>query len=100
MELKILGKKIDSSLEHELFADEILHPFGFNARIVFAKESPYEGRTDIYHNLTEIHNRFKGCEFCPQIAFESDIHYVGGTRRINEIVSVRVTKAKHLYKSY
>lgn len=101
MKLTILGKQLDSSIEHEVFADDTLHPFGFNARIVFKDDSVYEGEVHTYHNLTEVHHM---CDMfdnrSDSIAFESDIHYTGGTRRINEIVSVKVTIAKHLYKSY
>ena len=101
MELRILGKKLDSSLEHEVFADEVLHPFGFNARIIFTKESVYVYKVNIYHNLTEVHHM---CDMfdnsSDSIAFESDIHQTGGTRKINEIVSVKVTIAKRLHKSY
>lgn len=121
MTLTFLGTQLDSSVEHELLADE--HTLGFDAFIHFPKRSRihpefagldenYEPiykdkilytqpeETLVYHNLTEIHHRYGMGVFGMQIAFESDIQKHGCTRHIDEITSVVITMATKKHRGF
>lgn len=119
MKLVFLGKTIDHDKEHEIFAHSAEHfelykrdsrphqsnypefsEYGFNAKVLFTKEGRYEGATHTYYNLTEIHNLFGNFEPRPEIAFESDIHGTGGTRYLQDIISVRITPATKKHRNF
>lgn len=59
---------------------------GFDVRIKFKADSPFGSVEEIRHNVTEIHylyESFTGMN--DSIAFESDIHFTGGTLKIEYI---------------
>lgn len=126
MKLVFLGQTLDQDTEHEIFANPAEYytekfdsngidpykfkehqsnypefsEYGFNAKVRFTKEGRYEGAVHTYYNLTEIHNLFGNFEPRPEIAFESDIHGTGGTRYLQDIISVRVTPATKKHRHF
>lgn len=98
MKITYLGKELDASKEHELFSE---NEFGFKVTIQCTKESWYPEKEHIVYNCTEVHNLWsKNYMGGASIAFESDIHGSGFTRRIDDIESVTIEKADKLYDSY
>lgn len=90
MKLIYLGKELDSEVEHELFAE---NEHGFKVTVTYREDSEVSKRegkklVEIRNNVTEVHNLFNsswpGGRRC---AFESDIHYTGGHRGIDELES-------------
>lgn len=96
MKIIYLGKELDVTKEHELFSD---NEFGFKVDIKYTEESWYPTKEDTAYNCTEVHHLFDTNYMGgPSIAFESDIHYTGFTRRIDRIESVTIELADKLYK--
>lgn len=98
MKLIYLGQELDTTKEHELlFKSE----FGFKVDIKYTKESWYPTKEGTAYNCTEVHhlwsNDYMGGA---SIAFESDIHCSGFTRRIDDIESVNIEIANELYDSF
>ena len=100
----ILGKTFEKlNVEKEIFYDETHNdaPFGVNVKIVFHKESHYNGRKEIRYNATEfhyLHETFGLTEY--SVAIESDIHRTGGTLDLTHIKSIVVTKATKKHRDY
>jgi hypothetical protein len=96
MKLIYLGEELDSTKEHELLTDS---EFGFKVDIEMTKESFYKDTTA--YNCTEVHHLWSEDYMGgASIAFESDIHGTGFTRRINDIESVTIELATKLYNQY
>ena len=98
MKIIYLGKELDVTKEHEIFST---NEFGFKVDIKHTKESWYTIKEDTAYNCTEVHhlwslNYMGGAS----IAFESDIHGTGFTRRIDTIESVIIELADMLFDSY
>ena len=95
-----LGQELDTEKEHELISD---NEFGFKIDIKHTKESWYPVKEDTAYNCTEFHWRYTDI-FNPTpsegVAFESDIHNTGFTRKINTIESVTIELADKLYNEY
>lgn len=85
--LTFKGTQLDSSIEHELFPTED-DKYGFIAYVEYQN-----GQVQVFHNLTEVHWRFKSGFSDPQVAFESDIHSIGCTRTIDMLRSVIIQQA-------
>jgi hypothetical protein len=97
MKIIYLGEEIEATKEHELFSK---NEFGFKVTIQNTKESWYPEKEEIIHNCTEVHNLWSlNYMGGASIAFESDIHRTGFTRRIDDIESVNIEKAdkRHRY---
>ena len=79
--------------ELEIFNKE----FGFNVKITFK-----DGFVQTRNNCTEVHHsyesRFTGDK--RRSAFESDIHWNGGTVAVHEMNKIVVTTATKIEKSY
>jgi hypothetical protein len=97
MKLIYLGKELDTTQEHELITDS---EFGFKVDIKMTEESGYTVKETAY-NCTEVHHLWsENYMGGASIAFESDIHRTGFTRRINDIESVTIEWADKLYENY
>ena len=98
MKLIYLGQELDTTKEHELVTES---EFGFKVHIKYTRESWYPIREYYCHNITEVHHLFSEDYMGgPSIAFESDIHQTGFTRRISDIESVDIELADKLYNSF
>lgn len=102
MKLIYKGVELDSTTEHELFCTN--EKLGFDVEInfseTFCKERKVE-RVVKYHNVTEVHNKFKSFDSDgDKIAFESDIHCTGGWRYIKDIEQVIITDATEVAEDY
>lgn len=98
MKLIYLGQELDTSKEHELLSDS---EFGFKVDIKYTEESWYPKKEDTAYNCTEVHHLWSlNYMGGPSIAFESDIHSTGFTRRISDVESVTIEIANRLYESY
>ena len=96
MQLFNNGITLDSSKEHEI-VDNGVH--GMDVTII-----DNEGNTTLFHNITEVHHKYKQDSewieaFGEGIAFESDIHSGGCTRRIKDllVVSISPSTKRHDY---
>ena len=99
MKLIYLGQELDTTKEHELFPPDE-HEFGFKVDIKMTDESEYD-KNETAYNCTEVHHLWSTNYMGgPSIAFESDIHGSGFTRRIDDIESVTIELAKQLYDRY
>ena len=93
MKLIYLGEELDSTKEKEILSGS---KFGFNVIVMYKIDSwmsLHEKKqvVNTYNNCTEIHNRFTSkTREEPQIAFESDIHSTGCTRKLRDIESVDI----------
>lgn len=98
MKITYLGKELDETKEHELRS---VNEFGFKVDIKYTKESRYPTKEDTAYNCTEVHHLFD-MDYMggPSIAFESDIHGTGFTRRIDTIESVTIVLADKMYDKY
>ena len=98
MRITYLGKELDVSKEHELLSK---NEFGFKVDIKHTEESWYTEKTDTAYNCTEVHHLWS-VDYMggASIAFESDIHSTGFTRRIDTIESVTIELADKLFDSY
>ena len=98
MKLIYLGEELDTTKEHELLTDS---EFGFKVDIKMTEESWYKVKEDTAYNCTEVHHLWsENYMGGASIAFESDIHKTGFTRRIDDIESVTIELASKLYDSY
>lgn len=102
VKLIYLGKELDVTVEKEIFSGS---KFGFNAIVTYKKDSwmskaEKKELVETYHNLTEIHHLFSSHFEDKQIAFESDIHSTGCTRKISEIEIVDIHIATKKEKNY
>lgn len=92
-----LGKDLDVSQEHELFSE---NEFGFNIQIKYTEDSWYPVKEQRLFNFTEFHWRYTdifNTEPSDGVAFESDIHCTGCTRKVNVIESVNIELANELH---
>jgi len=98
MKLIYLGQELDTKQEHELLSNS---EFGFKVDIKYTKESWYPTKEDTAYNCTEVHHLWS-LDYMggASIAFESDIHGTGFTRRINDIELVTIELADRLYEKY
>lgn len=98
MKITYLGKELDITKEHELNSN---NEFGFKVDIKYTEESWYSKKEDTAYNCTEVHHLWS-LDYMggASIAFESDIHSTGFTRRIDTIESVNIELATKLYDSY
>ena len=86
------GKLQDSTKELEIFPK---NEFGDNAIVIFKN-----GRSEIYHNLTEVHYLFDSIFKTPACAFESDIHGNGCTRDLDKLELIVVYPAVQLENEF
>lgn len=98
MKIIFLGNELDVTKEHELLSEK---EFGFKVDITYTKESWYPEKSVTVNNCTEVHHLWS-LDYMggASIAFESDIHSTGFTRRIDTIESVKIGLAEKLYDSY
>ena len=111
MTITFLGKQLNASIEHKL---QSTNELGFTVVVRKRSEEVRDGYTGdgrskfftipehiiVYHNVTEVHSRYRELPGQARIAFESDIQLTGGTREIDLTESVVITESKRLYKSY
>lgn len=98
MKITYLGQNLDVTKEHELFSS---NEFGFKVNIKYTKESWYPTKENSVHNCTEVHHLWSDDYMGgASIAFESDIHGTGFTRRIDVIESINIELANELYDSF
>lgn len=98
MKITYLGQELDATKEHELISKDV---FGFKVDIKHTKESCYVKNEDTVYNCTEVHHLWSEDYMGgASIAFESDIHGTGFTRRIDTIESVNIEIADKLYDSF
>lgn len=98
MKITYLGQELDPTKEHELKSD---NEFGFKVDIKHTKESWYPTKEDTAYNCTEVHHLWSQDYMGgASIAFESDIHSTGFTRRIDTIESVNIDIADKLYDRF
>lgn len=98
MKIIYLGTELDSSVEHELFSN---NEFGFKITIGYTDESWYPIKEEIVFNFTEFHWMYTDMfNITPSngVAFESDIHGTGFTRKIDVISYVNIELADNLYQ--
>lgn len=91
MELTYINNKLDVTKEHELMSDT---EFGFIVTVKAIDDTDSE----ILYNCTEVHHLYRSRQ--PSIAFESHIHHTGGTKRIEELISVDIQIADKLYETF
>ena len=98
MKIIYLGKELDVTKEHEIFST---NEFGFKVDIKYTKESWYPIKEDTAYNCTEVHHLWS-LDYMggASIAFESDIHRTGFTRKIDSIDSIIIELADRLFDSY
>ena len=98
MKIEYLGKELDVTKEHELLSES---EFGFKVDIKYTKNSWCSKKEDTAYNCTEVHHLWS-VDYMggASIAFESDIHLTGFTRRIDIIESVNIEIADKLYDGY
>lgn len=98
MKITFLGQELDPTIEHELFSK---NQFGFKVEIKMTNESWYPQKELTLYNCTEVHHLWS-LDYMggASIAFESDIHGAGFTRRIDDIESVSIQLATELHDSY
>ena len=98
MKITYLGQELDTTKEHELLSK---NEFGFKVTIQHTEESWYVDKTDIVYNCTEVHHLWS-LDYMggPSIAFESDIHSTGFTRRVDTIESVDIELLDIKFDSY
>jgi hypothetical protein len=97
MKITYLGQELDTTKEHELISE---NEFGFKVDIKYTKDSWYPTKEGIVYNCTEVHHLWSTDYMGgPSIAFESDIHRTGFTRRIDVIESVNIELATEVYSS-
>ena len=98
MKIIYLGEELDASVEHELFTD---NEFVFKVDIKYTEESWYPVKEGTAYNCTEVHHLWS-LDYMggPSIAFESDIHSTGFTKRIDDIELVTIELATELFDKY
>lgn len=98
MKITYLGQELDITKEHELNSE---NEFGFKVDIKYTNESWYPTKEDTAYNCTEVHHLWSTDYMGgTSIAFESDIHSTGFTRKIDTIESVNIELANELYDSF
>jgi len=100
--LTIFGKEHPVDKEIELFDDS---EFGMDCVIRYRDDIDrhYTGITETRHNCTEFHHLYniEDKQFDRlSSAFESDIHGTGGTKDIELIEWIQVTKATKKHETY
>ena len=102
--INYLGSVLDSSKEHELFSENL--KFGFDISVEYTSDSWMSKAghsTSKFNNCTEFHWRYTdifNVEPSDGVAFESDIHCTGCTRKIENIKSVTIVEADKLHNKY
>jgi len=91
MKLYLNGIELDANTEIELIKSE---NFGYNALIINNDDS-----AETRMNCHEIHHLYQS-PFEPSIAFESDFHGTGGTRKIKDIKMVFICEAMEMSAEY
>ena len=92
-----LGNVLDPYKEHELFSE---NEHGFIIHIKYTESSWYPTKNESAFNFTEFHWRYTDIfNVYPSdgVAFESDVHGTGFTRKINTIESVTIELADKIY---
>ena len=91
-------RKPTTDKEHKLNS---YNEFGFKVDIKYTEGSWYSTKEYTTYNCTEVHHLWS-LDYMggASIAFESDIHSTGFTRRIDTIESVNIELATKLYDSY
>lgn len=100
MKITYLGQELDINIEHELFTENV---HGFKIDIEYTEDSWYPNKTCTIYNCTEFHWRYdekNDLETEKNVAFESDIHSSGFTRKIYRIKSINIELAEKLYTDY
>jgi len=98
MKIIYLGQELDVTKEHELNSKS---EFGFKVDIKYTGDSWYSTKEDTIYNCTEVHHLWSRYYMGgASIAFESDIHSTGFTRRVDTIESVNIKMADKLYDSF
>ena len=84
--------------EMEVFYNESTEfPFGVRVDIFTNDKSNYSDNT--YRNVTEFHYLFES--YCgEQVALESDLHFTGGTKYLNVIKFIKISKEKEMQDNY
>ena len=101
--INYLGSVLDSSKEHELFSEK---SFGFDISVEYTSDSwmaKAGHSTSNFNNCTEFHWRYTdifNVDPSDGVAFESDIHCTGCTRKIKDIKSVTIVEADKLHNRY
>jgi hypothetical protein len=100
MEIIYLGKKLNPLEEHELFSE---NEFGFEIGIKYTEESWYPKKEQRIFNFTEFHWRYTDIfneTPSDSVAFESDIHGTGFTKKICDIEKVEIRLAEKLHENF
>jgi len=93
--------KVDE--EVEMFGKDLV--FGMDIFIKYKLDisKPWAGLVECRHNCTEFHHLYNIKEKAdfeePSSAFESDIHYTGGTKNVNQIEWIIVQRANGITKT-
>ena len=84
--------------EMEVFYNESTgFPFGVRVDIFTNDKSNYSDNT--YRNVTEFHYLFES--YCgEQVALESDLHFTGGTKYLNVIKFIKISKEEEMQDNY
>ena len=98
MKITYLGGEVDTSKEHEMLSE---NDFGFNVKIKYTDDSFYPNKELVLNNCTEVHHLWS-LDYMggPSIAFESNLHQTGFTRRVDVIESVNIELSESLFESY
>jgi len=78
--IELNGASLNPNKEWEKFFND----HGVNVHLVWKKGIEYT-----LYNVTEVHCNYK----TGHIAFESDIKFTGGTRKLDDLVSITINKA-------
>lgn len=73
--------------------------YGLNVTIRYNNKCPFEQKSEVRHNVTEIHYNFQP-SVRPSVAFESDIHQTGGTVPIEWIAEFEAVQSTKVHESY
>ena len=84
-----LGEELPNDKEHELVNGS---EKGFDVKIVYTKNSVWLQKEETVHNVTEVHYLFSS-PIKEQVAFESDIHFTGFTRPVEDIELIEIVEA-------
>lgn len=100
MKLIYLGTDLDTDKEQEIFPPKDAE-FGFIVHIKMTEQSWCGGKEYTIYNCTEVHHLWsKDYMGGASIAFESDIHKTGFTRRIKDVECVTIELAHTFYSIY
>jgi len=102
MDILFNNKKLDSSKEHEIFADS---ENGFKVTVSYSNS--FYGfdkgvKSEIFYNVTEIHHKYPDIihDEGVRIAFESDVHCTGCNRNISDINSIVIENCDKIYSNF